>query len=252
MKTLTTTLCVFLAFYGISIGQDIQNPLKGNDLIWADANFPITDTLAFSLPNEGTLILYYNNEEHDTETLTEVFQKVLKSAEDFPEFTTLAYRLTENYYQTSIDGVIYDLEANYVPYLSSIELTFPVGIDFTGGDFTPVVGFRTHLNLRQFSIGGAISNVFYFPEREGGNVKVNSNWFVDAEFAWEFGNVQKDRRNTFGVGYLLNSNDTELFSGTTMRAFYNRKINKNISLQVGVIATENFNTFYPTVGIRFW
>ncbi len=234
------------------MAQDLQNALKGDQLAWADRNSPVTDTIAFELPNEGTLILYYNNTEHSKESLTNEFEPILQKATEFPEFTTLAYRVCDNYYQTSISGVTYDLEANYVPYVESIELTFPVGLDFTGGDFTPTVGFRTHVNLRQFSIGGSITNTIFFPEREDGNVRVNSNWFANAEFAWEFGNVQKQRRNTFGVGYLLNEGDSQLFSGTTVQAFYKRKLNDNISIRVGVIATENFNTFYPTVGIRFW
>lgn len=252
MKTLSTTFILFLAIALNSFAQELQNPLRGNDLVWSDTYFPITDTLVFELPNEGSLILYYNNKEHSDESLTSIFSPLLERATDFPEFKTLAYRLNENYAGTSLKNVTYDIEANYVPYLDSIELRFPVGLDFTGGDFTPTIGLRTHLNLRKFSIGGAISNTIFFPERIDGNVKVNSNWFVDAEFAWEFGNVQKDRRNTFGVGYLLNEGNSELFSGTTMRAFYNRKLNKNISLQVGVIATENFKTFYPTIGVRFW
>jgi hypothetical protein len=56
----------------------------------------------------------------------------------------------------------------------------------------------------------------------------------------------------FGVGLLINESKSLLFTGTTMQAFYKRKLSENISIQVGVIATENFKTFYPTVGIRFW
>ncbi|MDN3203108.1 hypothetical protein [Algoriphagus sediminis] len=252
MKTLTTTLFLAFAFIQHTYAQKLENQLNGNDLIWADANFPVTDTLAFELPNEGTLLLLYNDAEYNQEILKQTFEPILEKATDFPEFTSLAYRLTENFYQSSTKGVIYDLEANYVPYLDSIELTFPIGLDFTGGDFTPSVGLRTHVNLRQFSIGGSVTNTIFFPERENGNVKVNSNWFANAEFSWEFGNVQRQRRNMFGVGYLLNQNDSQLFSGTTMQAFYRRKLNENISIRVGVIATENFKTFYPTIGIRFW
>jgi len=252
MKTLSTTLFLTLALFQYTQAQELQNQLNGNDLIWADANYPVTDTLAFELPNEGTLLLLYNDVEHDQGTLKRTFEPILEKATDFPEFTSLAYRLTENFYQSSIKGVIYDLEANYVPYLESIELTFPFGLDFTGGDFTPSIGFRTHVNLRQFSIGGSVTNTIFFPERENGNVKVNSNWFANAELAWEFGNVQRQRRNMFGVGYLLNQDNSQLFTGTTMQAFYRRKLNENISIRVGVIATENFKTFYPTIGIRFW
>ena len=96
------------------------------------------------------------------------------------------------------------------------------------------------------------TNTIYFPERIENNIKVNSNWFANAEFAWEFGNLEGPRRNTVGIGYLINENKSQLFSGTTMQAYYNRKLNKNLSIQVGVISTENFKTFYPTIGIRFW
>jgi hypothetical protein len=37
-----------------------------------------------------------------------------------------------------------------------------------------------------------------------------------------------------------------------MQAFYTRKINENISIQVGIIGTENLKTFYPTIEVRFW
>ncbi|QYH39764.1 hypothetical protein GYM62_13585 [Algoriphagus sp. NBT04N3] len=252
MKNLTLTFLLSLLLFHVTTAQKFENPLNGNDLIWADANYPVTDTLAFKLPNEGTLLLLYNHKEYEQETLQLTFEPLLEKATDFPEFTKLTYRLTENYYQTSVSGVIYKIEANYVPYVESLELTFPVGLDFTGGDFTPIVGFRSHLNLRQFSVGGSITNTIYFPERENGNVRVNGNWFAYAEFSWEFGKVQRQRRNTFGVGYLLNQESSQLFSGRTMQAFYKRKLNDNISIRVGVIATENFKTFYPTLGIRFW
>lgn len=252
MKRFTSTILLFLSILFAGYAQELKNPLPRNQQEVVDRTFPVTDTLVFDLPNEGKLMLLFNEKEHSAESLRMSFEPLLSTATDFPEFQTLVYRITENYAQTSEVNVKLRIEKDYVPYLDSIELTFPIGLDFTGGDFTPEIGFRTHVNLKNFSLGGSVTNTIFFPERVEKNVKVNSNWFVNAEFAWEFGNVQKDRRNTFGVGYLLNNDNSQIFSGTTMRAFYNRKINKNISIQVGVIATENFKTFYPTVGIRFW
>ncbi|WP_425636093.1 hypothetical protein ACPUEN_11910 [Algoriphagus yeomjeoni] len=240
-------LCTFQTY-----SQEFENGLSKNLQEWLDRDWPITDTLVFDFPNESALVLYFNKTEFTAEGLTEEFEPLLRKATDFPEFTTLYYRIGENFQPTSLKNVKYQIEKKYVPYVDSLEMTFPVGLDFTGGDFTPVVGFRAHLNWRNFSLGGSISNTIYFPDRVENNVKVNSNWFANAEFVWEFGNTDKQRRNTFGVGYLINENKSQLFNGTTMQAYYNRKLSKHISIQVGVIATENFKTFYPTVGVRFW
>lgn len=232
--------------------QQVENKISSSNQEWLDKDWPVTDTLVFDFPNESALVLYFNKTEYTAEELTEEFEPLLRKATDFPEFTTLYYRIGENFQPTALKNVKYQIEKKYVPYLDSLEMTFPVGLDFTGGDFTPVVGFRAHLNWRNFSLGGSISNTIYFPDRIENNVKVNSNWFANAEFAWEFGSTDRQRRNTFGVGYLINENKSQLFNGTTMQAYYNRKLSKHISIQVSVIATENFKTFYPTVGIRFW
>jgi len=37
-------------------------------------------------------------------------------------------------------------------------------------------------------------------------------------------------KNLVGVGYLLNDDKTQLNNGTTMKAFYRRKLNKVISI----------------------
>lgn len=240
-------LCTFQ-----TLAQQVENELSNSSQEWLNRDWPVTDTLVFDFPNESALVLYFNNTEYTAEELTEEFEPLLRKATDYPEFTTLYYRIGENFHPTALKNVKYQIEKKYVPYVDSLEMTFPVGLDFTGGDFTPVIGFRTHLNWRNFSLGGSITNTIYFPERVNNNVKVNSNWFANAEFKWEFGNTDRQRRNTFGIGYLINENKSQLFNGTTMQAYYNRKVNKYLSIQVGVISTENFKTFYPTVGIRFW
>ena len=252
MKRIILVSCLALLCAIQTYAQTVENELPKNQQEWLDRDWQVTDTLIFDLPNESSLVLYFNNTEFTATELTEEFEPLLRKATDFPEFTTIAYRLGEQFSNTSLKHVKYQIEKKYVPYVDSLEMTFPVGLDFTGGDFTPVVGFRAHLNWKNFSLGGSITNTIYFPERVEKNVKVNSNWFANAEFAWEFGNLQGPRRNTFGIGYLVNQDQSQLFSGTTMQAFYKRKLNKNISIQVGVISTENFKTFYPTVGIRFW
>ncbi|MEB2786718.1 hypothetical protein [Algoriphagus persicinus] len=252
MKRLLLVPFLALLCASQTMAQQVENEISNSNQEWLDKDWPITDTLVFDFPNESALVLYFNATEFTADELTEEFEPLLRKATDFPEFTTLAYRIGENFTPTSLKTVKHQIEKKYVPYIDSLELTFPVGLDYTGGDFTPVVGFRAHVNWRNFSLGGSITNTIYFPERVENNVKVNSNWFANAEFAWEFGNLQDPRRNTFGVGYLINENISQLFSGTTMQAYYNRKLSKHISIQVGVVSTENFQTFYPTVGIRFW
>jgi hypothetical protein len=232
--------------------QEVENPLTKSNQEWLDRDWPVTDTIIFDLPNESSLTLFFNNSEFTASELEEEFEPILRKATDFPEFKNIAYRLGENFASTSLKNVKYQLEKKFVPYVDSLEMTFPVGLDFTGGDFTPVAGFRAHINTRSFSFGGSITNTIFFPPRIEKNIKVNSSWFANAEFSWEFGNLDGPRRNTVGIGYLVNENKSQLFSGTTIQVFYNRKLNKNISIQVGIIGTENLKTFYPTIGIRFW
>jgi hypothetical protein len=252
MKKILLVSCLALLCAFQSYSQTVENELSNNLQEWLDSSWPVTDTLVFDLPNESSLILYFSSREFTADELTAEFEPLLRNATDFPEFTTLAYRIGENFAPTSMQSVKFEIDKKYVPYVDSLDMTFPVGMDFTGGDFTPVVGFRAHVNLSRFSLGGSITNTFYFPERIDNNVKINSNWFVNAEMAFDFGSRDRTRKNILGAGYLLNENNSQLFSGTTMQANYTRKVNKFISIQVGVIATENFKTFYPTVGLRFW
>ncbi|MEP0711125.1 hypothetical protein [Algoriphagus sp.] len=252
MKRLLLVPFLALLWAFQTYGQEVENKLSENLQSWLDRSWPVTDTLIFDLPNESSLILYFSQKEFNADELSAEFEPLLRKATDFPAFTTLAYRIGENFAPTSLKNVKFEIDKKYVPYVESLEMTFPVGVDFTGGDFTPIVGFRAHVNLSRFSLGGSITNTFYFPERIDNNVKVNSNWFVNAEMAFDFGSMERSRKNILGLGYLLNENKSQLFSGTTMQAYYTRNLNKYISIQVGVIATENFKTFYPTVGIRFW
>ncbi|MBN3584523.1 hypothetical protein JYB64_19180 [Algoriphagus aestuarii] len=240
-------LCVFQAG-----AQEIENKPFGNNLEKLNEDFPVTDTLIFDMPNEGKLILLFNNKEYEVSELEEKFSLVLKETTKFPEFKTLVYRLSEEYPQTKTDAVILDLESEYLPYVDQLELTAVIGMDFTGGDFTPVVGGRMMFNFRKFDIGASFTNTVFFPERIEGNIKVNSNWFANLEYRWDKSDPKSNIANMIGLGILVNENKSQLFKGTTVQAYYKRKLNNNISLQVGVIATENFKTFYPTIGIRFW
>jgi len=252
MKRIILVSCVALLCAIQANAQEVENPLGKSHQQWLDRDWPVTDTIVFDLPNESSLVLYFNNTEFTASELEEEFEPLLKKATDFPEFKNISYRLGKNFATTSLQNVKYQVEKKFVPYMDSLEITIPVGLDFTGGDFTPIVGFRAHINTRSFSIGGSITNTIFFPPRIEKNIKVNSSWFVNAEFAWEIRNLDGPKKNTIGVGYLINENKTQLFSGTTLQAFYNRKLNKNISIQVGIIGTENLKTFYPTIGIRFW
>ena len=252
MKGFILLTGISMLFCQLATAQEIENKPFGNYLEKLDENMPVTDTLVFDFPNDGKLLLFFNNSEYELSFLEDKFGPVLKKTTKFPEFKTLAYRLSEEYPQTKVDAVILDLERDYLPYFDMLVLAAVVGMDFTGGDFTPEVGARVKFSFRKFSIGGSITNKVFFPERIEGNIKVNSNWFTNLEYSWDRSNPKSNNANMFGVGILVNESESQLFSGTTMQAFYKRAVNKNISIQVGVISTENFKTFYPTVGIRFW
>ncbi len=248
--TLLTGIAMLVSFSTFS--QEFENKLFGNEMEKLNSEYPITDTLVFDLPNEGKLILMFNSTEYQIEELEDRFSKVLKETTDFPEFQSLTYRLSEEYGNTKQDAVILDLERKYLPYVDQLELGLVLGMDYTGGSFTPTFGAKAMFNFRKFDIGASLVNTVYFPERIEKNIKVNSNWFANLEFRWDRSNPKSNSANVFGAGILLNSNDSQLFTGTTMQAFYRRKINQNISIQVGIIGTENLKTFYPTIGIRFW
>lgn len=252
MKRFTLLTGIAMLFCQLSQAQEIENNPFGNYLEKLNENFPVTDTMVFNFPNDGKLLLFFNNTEYELSFLEEKFGPVLKKTTKFPEFNTLAYRLSEEYPQTKVDAVILDLERDYLPYLDQLELSAVVGMDYTGGEFTPEAGARVMFNFRKFDIGGSFTNKVFFPDRIENNIQVNSNWFANLEYRWDRSDPKSNRANMFGVGILVNESDSQLFSGTTMQVFYKRAVNKNISIQVGIIATENLKTFYPTIGIRFW
>jgi hypothetical protein len=252
MKRLTLLTGIALLFWHQSFSQEIENKPFGSYLQKLDEAHPVTDTLVFDFPNDGKLLLLFNNKEYELNFLEEKFTPVLKETTKFPEFKTLTFRLSEEYPQTKVDAVILDLERNYLPYVDQLELGAVIGMDYTGGEFTPEIGARVMFNFRKFDIGGSFTNKVFFPERKDENIKVNSNWFANLEYRWDRSNPRSNSGNMVGVGILVKDEKSQLFSGTTMQAFYKRGINKNISIQVGLIATENLKTFYPTVGIRFW
>ncbi len=252
MKRFTLLTGIAMLFCQVALAQEIENKPFGSYLEKLNEDFPVTDTLAFDFPNEGKLLLLFNDTEYKLSDLEEKFGAVLQKTTEFPEFKTLVYRLSEEYPQTKVDAVILDLQRDYLPYVDQLELGAVIGMDFTGGEFTPVVGGRMMFNFRKFNIGASFTNKVFFPERIERNIKVNSNWFANLEYRWDRSDAKSNTANMVGVGMLVNESKSQLFSGTTMQAYYTRKVNKNISIQVGVIATENFKTFYPTVGIRFW
>lgn len=252
MKRLTLFTCIAMLFCNLSLGQEIENKPFGDYLEKLNEEFPVTDTLVFDFPNDGKLLLLFNKSDYELDFLEEKFAPVLKKTTEFPEFKTLTYRLSEEYPQTKVDAVILDLERNYLPYLDQLELGAVIGMDYTGGAFTPEIGARVMFNFRKFDIGGSFTNKVFFPTSLDENIVVNSNWFANLEFRWDRSDAKSNSANMFGIGLLVNDTKSQLFSGTTMQAYYKRKINENISLQVGVIATENLKTFYPTIGIRFW
>lgn len=252
MKRLTLLTGIAMLFCQLALAQEIENKPFGSYLEKLNEDSPVTDTLVFDFPNDGKLLLLFNNTDYELSDLKEKFGPVLKKTTAFPEFKTLIYRLSEEYPQTKMDAVILDLEREYLPYVDQLELGAVIGMDYTGGEFTPEVGGKVMFNFRKFDIGASFTNKVFFPERIHGNIKVNSNWFANLEYRWDRSDPKSNSGNTFGLGILVNEEQSQLFTGTTMQAFYKRGVNKNISIQVGIIATENFKTFYPTIGIRFW
>jgi hypothetical protein len=252
MKRLTLLYGTVVLFCQLSMAQEIENKPFGSYLEKLNKDSPVTDTLVFDFPNDGKLLLLFNNIDYEVGSLQEKFTPVLKKTTKFPEFKTLTYRLSEDYPQTKVDAVILELERNYLPYIDQLELSAVIGMDYTGGDFTPEVGARVMFNFRKFDIGGSFTNKVFFPDRIDGNVRVNSNWFANLEYRWDRSDAKSNRANMIGVGLLIHDDKSQLFDRTTMQAYYKRAINNNISIQVGVIATESLKTFYPTIGIRFW
>ncbi|GAA0880762.1 hypothetical protein GCM10009119_37320 [Algoriphagus jejuensis] len=252
MKRLTLLTGIAMLFCQLATAQEIENKPFGDYLEKLNEDSPVTDTLVFDFPNDGKLLLLFNNTEYELSDLEEKFGPVLKKTTAFPEFKTLIYRLSEDYPQTKVDAVILDLERNYLPFVDQLILDAIIGMDYTGGDFTPEIGARVKFNFRKFGIGGSVTNKIYFPDRIDGNVKVNSNWFANLEYSWDRSDPKSNQGNMFGVGILFNESKSQLFTGTTMQVFYKRRVSKDISIQVGIISTENFKTFYPTIGIRFW
>lgn len=252
MKKTLLVSCLALLCAFQTYAQDVKNTLPKNTQEWLDRDWPVTDTLVFDFPNDGKLNIYFNNSEHTVEEMKLKLEPLLKKSTEFPEFQTVSYRVAEQFEQTKLAHVLLEIEKDYTPFVDQLEITLPIGLDYTGGDFTPEIGLRTKLSWRKFGAGASITNTVFFPERIDNNVKVNSNWFVNAEFSWDMSDPKSNSKNLVGVGYLLNDDKSQLFDKTTMKAFYRRQLTKNISIQAGIIATENFKTFYPTVGVRFW
>ena len=237
--------------FSISLfAQDVENSLPKNQQARLDIYFPVTDSLVFSLPNEGTLVLLYNENDYSLDSLESIFGPLLEEAKKFPEFKTITYRLSEQYAPTSISKVKLDIEKKYIQHLDSIELGFPIGLDFMGGHFTPEIGFEVALTKPGFQIGASITNSVYFPENENSEITVNSNWFLNAEFAWKPGRLYPNHHQVVQIGYLVNSDKSELFQGTTLKAIYRQSLNRYLSVQGGIVGTNNLKTYYPTVGFR--
>ncbi|WP_200975716.1 hypothetical protein [Echinicola sp. 20G] len=232
--------------------QEVENELSRNQQEWLDKGWPVTDTLQFSLPNEGKVLFYFNNTEFSVEQLTSELAPLMKNATKFPEFETRAYRVADNFAPTSLKTVKNTIDIKYGKHLESIELGIPVGLDFTAGYFTPEVGFRAHLSLPGYSLGASITNTVYFPDREAGEIEVNSNWFLNAEFSWNKGQRIVNNDQTIQLGVLLNQGSYKLFNGTTLKAVYRHRVSNHLYIQAGVVGTNDLKTFYPTIGVRFW
>lgn len=249
MKRLVIIAAITAFISTIGYAQELKNKLSKNHQAWADRSWPITDTLAFDFPNEGRLLLLFNRDEFDPDNLKEELKPILEQATQFPAYETHAYRVCQNFFPTRLGQVKNDIQKKYWKTLTSIELAFPVGLDFTAGKFTPEIGFQLALSLPGFQIGGSLTNTVYFPETESG-FSVNNNWFVNAEYHWKPGSLYANQHQTIQVGYLLNNSNSQLFQGTTMRATYKQTLSRYLSVQAGIVGTKNFTSFYPVVGFR--
>ncbi|QDH79055.1 hypothetical protein FKX85_08390 [Echinicola soli] len=232
--------------------QEAENTLPKNHQQWLERQWPITDTLQFHLPNESEILFYFNDTEFSADSLKAALTPLIKRSTRFPEFETTAFRLANNFKGTSLTTVKNKIDRKYGRHIESIELGIPVGLDFTRGNFTPEVGFRAHLGLPGYSIGAAITNTVYFPQKIEGEIDVMSNWFINGEFSWNKGSTIVNNEQTIQIGYLLNSHPSELFKGTTLRAIYRHRVSNHLYIQAGVVATDDLSTYYPVLGVRFW
>jgi hypothetical protein len=250
MKRFTLLTGIAMLISLSSFAQEIENKLPKNHQEWADRSWPVTDTLVFDFPNEGKLSLLFNRDEFSVEELLEEFKPLMQKATNFPDFTTLYYRVCNNFYPTMVNSVKNQIERKYVKWGTSIQLGLPIGLDFTAGKFTPEIGFQVAFFFPGYQIGGSITNTVYFPEAMNSEISVNNNWFINAEYSWKFGSLYANRYQTIQIGYLLNNSKSQLFEGTTMRATYNQTLSRHISVQGGFIGTKNMKTYYPVVGFR--
>ena len=81
----------------LAMAQEIENKPFGDYLEKLNEDSPVTDTLVFDFPNDGKLLLLFNNTDYELSDLEEKFTRVARKITDFPEFKTLIYRLSEDY-----------------------------------------------------------------------------------------------------------------------------------------------------------
>lgn len=106
-----------------------------------------------------------------------------------------------------------------------------------------------------YSFGGiSFAPYFFFGKDAVGNLQVNDNWFVNAEFGAHYGKWYTGSKGdiaTLGFGYLLKQKG-DYFHGPTFKVFTNIKINDRMTISPELIATNNFKQIFPGLTLKMF
>lgn len=253
MVMVLVTFLINIESYG---QKTIYYDLNGSATIFLNtASWTYTDTLAFNLPENSKVLIYYNNEQFSGDSIEMKLTPVLKRAKNFPKETTKIYRFNRNFSKAGIKGAINDINRLYSKNRYSVLIGIPLGVDLTGGDFAPIVGFRWALQSNKgFSYGLSFENQTFFEKSEGVLKSVDNNQFLNFELGFNpQGGMFANNDHVIQFGYLLKSQST-FYSGNTYKLAYRYTVKKWGSLQLigGFMATDSFNKTFPFAGVRFF
>jgi hypothetical protein len=254
VKIIILTLCLFLIEK--SFGQNViyhklpKTPKRVDKEKWV-----YTDTLSFKMPKNSKVLVYYHNEHLSGDSIEKKLTPVLKRAVKFPENTTKIYRFNRSFHNAGITGAINDINKLYTRKGFSVLMGIPLGLDVTGGDLAPLVGFRWAFELgKGFSYGLSFENQTFFEKSEGVLKSVDNNQFLNFELGFNpLGGMHASNNHVIQFGYLLNSQSI-FYSGDTYKLAYRYTVKKwgNLQLIGGFMATDSFDKTFPFVGVRFF
>jgi len=115
-------------------------------------------------------------------------------------------------------------------------------------------GWNTAWNPgKEYTVYGLNATAYYlFDKQSDGKYKTNINWFVNAEYGSIYSRKSNKSlsRSTFGLGYLINPDNTH-FQKNTFRFFYNVGFSNGLRVLPEVIFTNNFKNIFPGITISF-